>query len=98
MVHMKGPDLVQADGPVPCIGGMPAISDYMVLSSFIVFILLNFIQIVSATIEEYSAFRDTTRGSFFIQHLCNVLQDHGHEKNLADIMSIVNRKVNDCSK
>ena len=42
MVHMKGPDLVQADGPVPCIGGMPAISDYMVLSSYIVFDFVKF--------------------------------------------------------
>ena len=39
------------------------------------------------------SFRSTVEGSFFIQHLCKVLQDHGHEKTLADIMIIVNKKV-----
>merc|ERR1711892_1406738 len=69
---------ISTDSAVHCVGGWPAISDYM---------------IASATIEDFVSFRSTVEGSFFIRHLCKVLQDHGHQKTLADIMIIVNSKV-----
>ena len=50
----------------------------------------------SATIEDFVSFRSTVEGSFFIRHLCKVLQDYGHEKTLADVMIIVNNKVGGC--
>ena len=51
------------------------------------------IQVASATIQDFVSFRSTVEGSFFIRHLCKVLQDHGHQKTLADLMIIVNNKV-----
>ena len=51
------------------------------------------IQVASATIQDFVSFRSTVEGSFFIRHLCKVLQDHGQEKTLADVMIIVNNKV-----
>ena len=54
------------------------------------------IQVASATIQDFVSFRSTVEGSFFIRHLCKVLQDHGHEKTLADLMIIVNSKVGHC--
>ena len=69
---------ISSDSAVHCVRGWPAISDYMV---------------ASATIEDFVSFRSTVEGSFFIRHLCKVLQDHGHQKTLADVMIIVNNKV-----
>jgi len=69
---------ISSDSAVPMCGDWPAISDYMV---------------ASATIEDFVSFRSTVEGSFFIRHLCKVLQDHGHDKTLADMMIIVNNKV-----
>eukprot|EP00092_Neocalanus_flemingeri_P063231 GFUD01076461.1.p1 GENE.GFUD01076461.1~~GFUD01076461.1.p1 ORF type:complete len:523 (+),score=152.86 GFUD01076461.1:49-1617(+) len=69
---------IASDSAVHCVGGWPAISDYMV---------------ASATIEDFVSFRSTVEGSFFIRHLCKVFQEHGHEKTLADLMIIVNSKV-----
>jgi len=71
-------ETISSDSAVHCVGGWPAISDYMV---------------ASATIEDFVSFRSTVEGTFFIRHLCKVLQDHGHEKTLADLMIIVNNKV-----
>lgn len=71
-------ETISSDSAVHCVGGWPAISDYMV---------------ASATIEDFVSFRSTVEGSFFIRHLCKVLQDYGHEKTLADVMIIVNNKV-----
>jgi len=69
---------ISSDSAVPSVRGWPSISDYM---------------IASATIEDFVSFRSTVEGSFFIRHLCKVLQDHGHQKSLADVMTIVNNKV-----
>ena len=54
------------------------------------------LQVARATIEDFVSFLSTVEGSFFIRHLCKVLQDHGHEKTLADMMTIVNNKVGQC--
>eukprot|EP00092_Neocalanus_flemingeri_P063283 GFUD01076524.1.p1 GENE.GFUD01076524.1~~GFUD01076524.1.p1 ORF type:complete len:342 (+),score=54.50 GFUD01076524.1:694-1719(+) len=72
------PASIASDCAVKSIGGWPAISDYMV---------------ASATIEDFVSFRSTIDGSFFIRHLCEELQKHGHQKSLADIMIRVNNKV-----
>jgi len=69
---------IASDSAVPEIDGWPNFSDYMVASS---------------TIEDFVSFRSTTDGSFFIRHLCNELQTHGHEKSIADVMLKVNGKV-----
>jgi len=70
---------IASDGAVQSIDGWPALGDYMV---------------ASATIEDFVSFRSTIDGSFFIRHLCNELQNHGHEKSIADIMIRVNAKAN----
>merc|ERR1711892_485006 len=69
---------IASDSAVKSIDGWPALGDYMV---------------ASATIEDFVSFRSTIDGSFFIRHLCNELQNHGHEKSIADIMIRVNAKV-----
>lgn len=49
--------------------------------------------VASATIEDFVSFRSTIDGSFFIRHLCEELQNHGHEKSLPDVMTRVISKV-----
>ena len=49
--------------------------------------------IASSTIADFVAFRSTVDGSFFIRHLCQVLQDHAHEDTLQDMLLTVFDKV-----
>jgi len=77
----QGPNFqapIASDSAVPEIDGWPNFSDYMVASS---------------TIEDFVSFRSTIDGSFFIRHLCDELQTHGHERSIGDVMTTVIRKV-----
>jgi len=71
-------EIMSDSGAVPIIKGWPGLSDYMIASS---------------TIEDYVAFRSTVDGSFYIRHLCKVLQDRGHDEHLQDIMTLVANRV-----
>lgn len=46
-----------------------------------------------ATVEGYSAWRDTLNGSCFIQTLVKKLEEHRDRRNLMAILTIVNREV-----
>ena len=49
--------------------------------------------IASSTIADFVAFRSTVDGSFFIRHLCQVLQNHAELETLQDMLLKVNDKV-----
>jgi len=49
--------------------------------------------IAYSTIPGFYSWRNTTAGSWFIQSVCRVLQEHGTEKDLLSNMTRVARKV-----
>lgn len=46
-----------------------------------------------ATVEGYSAWRDTVNGSWFIQTLVKKLEEHRDQRSLMSILTVVNREV-----
>ncbi|CAF0783275.1 unnamed protein product [Rotaria sordida] len=49
--------------------------------------------LVYSTMPGYYAWRNSLKGSWFIQALCDMLRDHGHEWDLLRILTKVNRRV-----
>ena len=47
----------------------------------------------SSTTAGFFSYRHTVDGSFFIRHLCEVLQDKAEEENLEDLLKRVNGRV-----
>lgn len=46
-----------------------------------------------STIAGYYSWRNSTNGSWFIQSLCHVLNEHGRQKELMQLLTAVNRRV-----
>lgn len=49
--------------------------------------------IVYSTVPGFYSWRNTTHGSWFIQALCTVLQEHAKDTDILNLLTIVNRKV-----
>lgn len=47
----------------------------------------------SVTFSGYYAWRDTINGSWFIQSLCKMLEEHYKTRELLSILTLVNRDV-----
>lgn len=48
---------------------------------------------VHSTVQGYCSWRDPKKGSWFIQSLCKVLNEHGNTMELIDMMTLVNHIV-----
>ncbi|KFM82851.1 Caspase-1, partial [Stegodyphus mimosarum] len=48
---------------------------------------------VYATVSGYCSWRDKTKGSWFIQALCDALEAHAKDMDLLGLLTVVNRKV-----
>ncbi|XP_066148204.1 caspase-like [Euwallacea fornicatus] len=51
------------------------------------------ILIMYATVEGYAAWRDQTKGSWFIQTLVRKLEEHHNQRDLMSILTMVNREI-----
>lgn len=51
--------------------------------------------IVRSTMPDYVSFRNTTQGSWFIQHLCEELNKAGNDVDILTILTIVNQRVSE---
>lgn len=49
--------------------------------------------VMYATVEGYSAWRDTVNGSWFVQTLVKKLEEHRDRRDLMSILTIVNKEV-----
>jgi caspase-like apoptosis-related cysteine protease len=51
--------------------------------------------IVRSTMPDFVSFRNTTHGSWFIQHLCEELNKLGNQLDILTILTFVNQRVSE---
>lgn len=51
--------------------------------------------IVRSTMPDYVSFRNTTQGSWFIQHLCEELNKSGNHLDILTLLTFVNQRVSE---
>lgn len=90
---------VSRDAAVPSVNQKPTLINQMVCIS-LPFTLMkwngtffHYYKVHSATIPKHNAYRSTSEGSFFIQNLCEVLQEHAADMTLDSMAKVVNSKV-----
>ena len=87
---------VSKDTAVPSVNQKPTLINQMVCISLYSHEMDTFFhccKVHSATIPKHNAYRSTSDGSFFIQNLCEVLQEHAADMTLDSMAKKVNRKV-----